>query len=417
MRKYVYKGVFMSSTSKSFFCFLEKSKWYVLFPCLFACGEKSSVYSEDTISFALEGIHLERQDATIRNKRIKRFSSHKSRLHLISSHINDFNLSILSEIDPIQPRGQANSLTIDRDKAYVGYLTLGESFDGGVDVFDVSNQGDPKLVDSYVAPGLDINSVAVSSGKLYIAGAHNNQKPACLGQFSIENDKLSETGKVSSLRSFTGIDMSVHGDSLFVTSGDKGGIQKISTHNLSLQKYLGFKDVRGIEYRAGLFYVFAGTPAQFMTLDEDLEFRSWFPLHAKLTKEDKSRLHIGENVAFLAMNDKGFQAVCLKTGEVLAEVSTFPGEDIDASPNYALDVVVYGRYVITASGYNGLQIYDAGENWDSAYCNDFEIKKLQKFSFSDGSPASHLELVGETLFVTAGERGLKILSLGEGFKK
>ena len=154
-----------------------------------------------------------------------------------------------------------------------------------------------------------------------------------------------------------------------------------------------------------------------MALDEDLEIKSWFPLHTKLTKEDKSRLHVGENVAFLAMNDKGFQAVCLKTGEVLSEVSKFPGEDINTSPNYTLDVVAYGRYVITASGYNGLQIYDAGENWDSPYCNDFEIKKLQEFSFSDGSPASHVKLVGDTLFVTAGEKGLKILSLGDSFKQ
>jgi hypothetical protein len=404
----------MSSVGKFF---LVNSRGYFLFCFLMSCGEKVIQDSEEISGSALGGIRLERQDRETRDKREKKFSSHESRLHLLSSHESPFNISILSEIAPIQPRGQANSLTIEEGKAYVGYLTLGEIFAGGVDIFDVTKKDNPKLVDSYVAPGLDVNSVAVSNGKFYIAGAHNSQKPACLGQFSIENDKLSETGKVSSLQSFTGIDISIRGDSLFVTSGDKGGIQKISTQDLSLEKYLGYKDVRGIEYRKGLFYVFAGTPAQFVALDEDLEIKSWFPLHAKLTKEDKSRLHVGENVAFLAMNDKGFQAICLKTGEVLSEVSKFPGEDLNTSPNYALDVVAYGRYVITASGYNGLQIYDAGEKWDSPYCNDFEIKKLQEFAFSDGSPASHVELVGDTLFVTAGEKGLKILSLGEGFKK
>ena len=103
-----------------------------------ACGEKVIQDSEEISRSALGGIRLERQDPEIRDKREKKFSSHESRLHLLSSHESPFNISILSEVAPIQPRGQANSLTLEGDKVYVGYLTLGENFDGGVDIFDIA---------------------------------------------------------------------------------------------------------------------------------------------------------------------------------------------------------------------------------------------------------------------------------------
>lgn len=396
-----------------FYYFSKKRFVFVLIFTLSSCGVKEPRKEVGRIISEKEAkkIHLERQEeAAVKNRVVTKISN-KKKAHLLSATPGPFSLSVLSEVSPVLPSGQANSIALDGNRAYVGYLTLGEKVGGGLDIFDITNESTPRLIDAYITPGIDINAVATQGENLYITGSQSKTESACLGKFLLEDNRLSAIGDVMPLESYTGVDMNIRGDSIFVTSGDKGGIQKISTFDLSVESYLGFKDVRGIEYRRGLFYIFAGSPAQLVALDENLEIQSWFPLHVQLTQEDKSHLHVGENVAFVAMNDRGFEAVCLETGEVLSQVTAFPGEDINTSPNYALGMVAYGRYIITASGDNGLQIYDAGETWDSPYCNGFEMTRLQKFQFSDGAPATHVALVGKTLFVTAGIKGLKILRL------
>ncbi len=86
----------------------------------------------------------------------------------------NYAFKLTAEVDPPVYEGntlQATHVTIKDDYAFVTYNTRGPKWQGGIEIFDVSDINNPEIISSAILPNTDVSAVDYADGKIYVVGA------------------------------------------------------------------------------------------------------------------------------------------------------------------------------------------------------------------------------------------------------
>lgn len=121
----------------------------------------------------------------------------------------------------------------------VTYMTPGENYSGGVDIFRILPSKAPQLFSSIIADNADINQIKIGGGRVFLGldlknyeSMSNLESPAVVGIVDISNNSLSNPQYVG-LKGFSVKDLhySANNNKLYAASADNGGLSVISFNN------------------------------------------------------------------------------------------------------------------------------------------------------------------------------------------
>lgn len=245
-------------------------------------------------------------------------------------------LMLRAEIDPPALDGlemRATHVQVDGDRAYVTYNREGETFLGGVEVFDVSNASAPVLLSQALFTDTDVSAVYVYGDKLYLAEATSDESyttPAILEVLELDGDGLlTTTSERVDLPSYvaTGVRVAAQGESatVYVTSGTggpvPGGLSIYDASTLGQIEMVELDDARDVDVEGDAVVVMQGTPGRLNVFDAATNTlqNSFTPGGANIA-ESKSTIDVVVDRIYMAAGDEGTKVVSLSSGEILHEI-------------------------------------------------------------------------------------------------
>jgi hypothetical protein len=332
----------------------------------------------------------------------------------------NYVFKLVAEVDPPEYEGntlQATHVRIVDHYAFVTYNTKGDKYLGGLDVFDVTNIRDPKLIWNAIFKDVDISSVDYYNNKIYLVGAWNldadktvNLKtPAMLEVLNLHSDRTIDTVEsIIDLSSFAGTDVRVTDNAIYTTSGSNGYV-KIFDHAYRTIDSMSLDNARAIDYNSNKIFVLQGQSGRISIFNKgNNKFEQSFSIGGADQAEAKSELAVSDEYVFAALNEGGVQMrnldASLTLKHTLPRPETPAGESDD---NYVSNSVsLHGDLVLIANGEAGLYV---GGMVDTK--ND-SIAMIGKIQFSGNPSANFVDAKDSIIFVATGLGGLKILTLG-----
>ena len=149
----------------------------------------------------------------------------------------DFSLALVAQVAPPDYEGnklRATHVAVSGNYAYVSYNTEGDRYLGGVDVIDISDINNPRLIVNAKLPNIDISSLAVDGNSLLLAGAADEgvlakmTSPAVLIVLPLQNGLPTDAYRYTGLQSYVATDVTFNNESQYAVSGNAGAISKIN---------------------------------------------------------------------------------------------------------------------------------------------------------------------------------------------
>jgi hypothetical protein len=334
---------------------------------------------------------------------------------------DSIGLTLAAEVEPPSVDGatlQATDIQIKGNKAYVSYNMAGDLFQGGVDVFDISDINTPILISSAVFSDTDVNGIAEQGNTLYLAAATERSEfdsPAVLESIDLSGGLLTENTSTIDLASFAGTDVEVAGSYIYVTSGaDGGAVTVLNSSDMSVEYELPVEDARGVSSDNSDVGVVAGTPARLLTFDINTGvLDNDYTLDGATIPYSKSTIEINRSKAILGVGDGGTQIICLATGDTIVTVPQPVVVDLDASVTVTNAATTDKSTLFMANGEAGVYVATADTRFDSKDCEVDNLQMLGKFRFDDFQSVNHVVYRNGVLFIAGGLGGLKILTVAE----
>ena len=328
-------------------------------------------------------------------------------------------LTLVAEVMPPEYDGQvlqATDVTIKGQKAYVSYNMRGETFLGGVDVFDITDITTPELISSAVFIDTDVSGLAELGGTLYLAAATNRPdfiSPAILEVVTLNGGLLSDDVSTIDLPSYAGTDVEVAGNYVYVTSGADGGyVTVLSTGSLEQQYAFEVDDARGVSADDQDVGVVAGSPARLLTFNRNTgNLDHDYTLTGATIPFSKSTIEINRSKAILGVGDGGTQIVCLETGTVIEQIPQPIVAGLDESVTVTNAATTYKKTLFMSNGEAGVYVALAGADFDSKDCDVDNLRLAGRFRFDDFQSVNHVTYRSDVLFIAGGLGGLKILTV------
>lgn len=329
----------------------------------------------------------------------------------------NYTFTLRAEVDA--PEYQGNKLMATHVKifdkyAFVTYNTKGDKYLGGLDVFDVTDISNPKIVWHAVFAKADVSSIDYYNNKLYIVGAQDVddmpeaelRKPAMLQVLSLNNKKEpSKLDTILNLDSYAGTDVKVTAEGIYATSGSDGYL-KIYNHKFDSLYATKIYDARSVDVNTTKAYVLSGQPGKISVFNRSNPslITSYAPGGATIP-ESKSEIAANDNYIFSALNDGGLKV--FNTDGTLKQHIPRPAtpegmKDEDFVTN---SVSLNGDLVLLGNGEAGLYIGGIVNSHNDS------IFLLGRIKFGDYESANFVESKDSVIFVATGLGGLKILSI------
>ncbi|MBF8247992.1 MAG: hypothetical protein HW374_792, partial [Bacteroidetes bacterium] len=254
----------------------------------------------------------------------------------LQGRVAAFSLRLRAQVSPPSSGGttlQATHVALDGNYAYVSYNVQGNTYLGGVDVFDISDKRRPRLISQAIFRTTDVSALYYSNisgpDKLYLAEATSDTGfyyagipvTAVLEEITLSNRRLTLTSRRVGVKSFAATDVKVTGGKVFVTSGSVGGLTILSQTTLqevSPNGFNGFDDARAVDiYGASSIVAMQGTPARLRKYDVVTNaFQTSYTVGGAMIAESKSTITVLFNRCLVAAGDGGTKVVDLQTGTV-----------------------------------------------------------------------------------------------------
>ncbi|MFC1618826.1 hypothetical protein ACFL45_02670 [Candidatus Neomarinimicrobiota bacterium] len=326
-------------------------------------------------------------------------------------------LTLVAEVAPPEYDGQvlqATDVNIKGQKAYVSYNMRGETFLGGVDVFDISDITSPQLVSSAIFTDTDVSGLTEQGGALYLASATERpgfDSPAVLEVVTLKSGLLTDDVSTIDLPSYAGTDVEVAGNYVYVTSGADGGVVTVlSTGSLEQQYSFEADDARGVSADDQDVGVVAGTPTRLLTFNRNTgNLVHDYILTGATIPFSKSTIEINRSKAILGVGDGGTQIVCLETGTVIEQITQPVVAGLDASVTVTNAATTYKKTLFMSNGEAGVYVALSETNFDSKGCDVDNLQLVGKFRFDDFQSVNHVAYRSDVLFIAGGLGGLKIV--------
>lgn len=329
----------------------------------------------------------------------------------------NYTFTLRAEVDA--PKYEGNTLMATHVKifdkyAFVTYNTKGDKYLGGLEVFDVKDISNPKIVWQAIFSKADVSSIDYYNNKLYIVGAQDVEsmpqaklrKPAMLQVLSLNTKKeISKVDTIINLDSYAGTDVKVTSDGIYTTSGSDGYL-KIYNHKFDSLYAAKIYDARSVDVNSSKAYVLSGQPGKISVFNRSNPslVTSYAPGGATIP-ESKSEIAVNDKYIYSALNDGGLKV--FNTDGTLKQHILRPAtpegmKDEDFVTN---SVSLNGDLVLLGNGEAGLYIGGIVDNHNDS------IFLLGTIRFGDYESANFVESRDSVIFVATGLGGLKILSI------
>jgi hypothetical protein len=271
-----------------------------------------------------------------------------------SRRVEDFRYRLIrvAQVVPVQVQGvevQANDLLLVDDHLYVSYNSAGAEFAGALQVIDIANQRNPRVVVEIGLPDADVNAVAVDGSAIYIAGAWDPDAVTFPEFDPVENDRafvaridMDELSAITPdqiadrkviLPSYASTGVAVGDSHVYVSTGALDGevmvldtdLTPVATANLEDRG-----DFRDIEVYHGGAIALQGTDnsglanGRVVTVRTDGSERDTLEINDFGSPEAKATIEVYDrHYGFLGLSEAGFQIVYLRE-------STSPGDPVES---------------------------------------------------------------------------------------
>lgn len=332
---------------------------------------------------------------------------------MVEDEASDLPLALIAEVDAPVVDGmtlQATHVCFNGNYAYVSYNVSGASYLGAVDVIDITDPSVPQLAMSATFPSMDVSSIAIKDGVLYLVGArdvdeeNDVENPAVLVKMTLDGDLLSEDIEFVELSSYVGTDVAL-GDQYYCTvSGNNGALSVFSLTNNELVSEIELEDLRAVEVDDSKLIVLSGTAGIHVYSLPSISSLVSFPVSDDV-QGAKRTIDFYDNYVFVAEGFDGMGVYNVEDGssKLKIPVATVDNSAIDPNDLVCNAVTTNNSHIFMAEGAAGLVVYSMVNNG----LDDLdEIGSLNL----EGS-ANYVENGNDYIFVADGTGGLKILNI------
>lgn len=329
----------------------------------------------------------------------------------------DFSLALVAQVAPPDYEGnklRATHVAISGNYAYVSYNTEGDRYLGGVDVIDISDINNPRLVVNAKLPNIDISSLAVDGNSLLLAGAADEgilakvTSPAVLIVLPLQNGLPTDAYRYTGLPSYVATDVAYNSASQYAVSGNAGTISKINKTSGAIEKSVSIGDLLSVRTYQNQVYALSGTQG-IKVVSNDLDAVKTINVSQNPTSS-KRTIDFYSNYLLASEGAQGLGIYNLNTGALDKRISipvSADDTDIDANDIVTNAVSTNDKRVFVANGGAGIAAYQ----FDAQ--NNFTYIGSSSFNAIDASSSNFIISRDNYVFVATGKGGLKILKLIE----
>lgn len=337
---------------------------------------------------------------------INLMSSNLTSKNLKPGDVDNFPMSLLAEMKPIVYNGKtltATHVDVNKNYVYVSYNTTGETYLGGIDVIDISQPDNPKLVIQAIFPNTDVNTVIYENETLYFSGgtsidANANLKNAAfVAKMPLSGGLLTNDYLSASLQGYVSTGVVIVGSDCFSVSGNNGFLSKMNKTTQEIKASIAISDLRAIGYNENNIVVLSGTEGVKVYNAETMKLISAFNTTKDVPNAKRTLDFIEKNVLIA----EGYAGVKMydSKGSLLQTLALPTGiANVDAADVVTNAVAVSGDYVYAANGAAGVAVYKKDNS-----------SLISLGSIFLGGSANYVKSVGDYIFVANGTGGLKIV--------
>ncbi len=296
----------------------------------------------------------------------------------------------------------ASHLTFDQRRTYVAFHTVNSAYRGAIEIYDVQNIAQPRILSQALFKDTDITIAAKQDGKLFVAEAtdseHSSQfdSPACLEIIELQNGALTNKSERYDLPSFNANDVACFDSTIFVTTGTTGGtLSFFSNHSMELVHQIRMDRAKAVAKSNNYIVLLEGTGTRLhLYRRKTWQFEKTIEVGCENFFQAKSELDVVDNVAYLSGPTCGLMIVDLKSGKVTNAL-----RPSGTGRTNAISVTEDGL-VFVANGSAGLLM---------GKISGTDVQVIGSAQF-DGS-TNYVAARGNNVFVANGVGGLKILEI------
>ena len=327
---------------------------------------------------------------------------------------NDFVLMLRAEVEAPTLGSttlRATHVAIYDNYAFVTYNLEGSEYEGGVDVFDISDVSHPVILSEALFNDTDVSSVAFDNNNVYLAEAtdvdlNNFQTPAVLEKLPLDNGLLSDVSERKDLPGYVSTDVKADENNIYVTTGNLGGLTILRKDTLSITINVGIEDARSVILTQDKIVVLQGTPARLQIFDKSNgNLLNTISVGGANIPESKSSMDIIGNFAFVATGTEGMKVIDITTGTIVTQINApaVPQGASDPLDYVTNGVTLNNDLMLIANGAAGVYV----AQFDQSNPANFELIGSMDFD----SSTNFVEGKNNVIFVATGFGGFKILEV------
>lgn len=325
------------------------------------------------------------------------------------SNIPVINIALeqIATVAPPVVKGQsvrANHVDINGNTAYVAYTKEGDPFLGGIQVIDISDKYNPRIIEEMTAPA-DINALFFQNNQLYFTGAIANPAAgyfhSVLGKYDVTGNSLNFIADVN-LNGQTGVDVLPYGDSVLVLTGDEGSVASFGPDELNLENEVEYRDLRSAAYHNGKLVALSGEDG-LLVLNPALGTQQNIGL-SRMTNASKRTIAFYKDQILVSEGKNGVGLYNLETALEVSRLSIniLPDNDIATEDKVTNAVSTTDDYILMANGGAGFGITKL----------DDKHTVVQEGIIEVSGSVNYVKAEGDFIFV-ASSKGLQILKMNK----
>lgn len=397
----------------------------VFFTTLYSCSDNDDDKQKDQKETILERVTINNNSSDL-NSRV----SYSNELMVVNSlpqletkstkegieidKTKNYAFKLRAQVDAPKVKGnviQATHVKIVDDMAFVSYNTKGNVYQGGVELFNISDGSNPILQAQALFNDVDVSAVEYYNGKIYLAGAidpesigYALESPAILIEMELSpSGQILPVTNIYDLPSYVATDVEVDENYIYVTSGSDGKLT-ILNHDLSLATDININDARSLSVNSNNIYALDATNEKIQTFNKS-DFTELDPIlvQGPISDESKTEIDATDKYVFAALNKSGLD-ICLLDGSLKEHFNRPEPPEGGLDEDYVTNSVALNDELLLI-GNGGAGIYVGAMIPE----NDDKVSILGSMDFH--ASVNFVESKGNYIFVAAGTGGLKILTI------
>jgi hypothetical protein len=310
-----------------------------------------------------------------------------------------------------------DDIYMEQKNVFISYNIAGDLQRGAVDWLDLSEPRKPKLVSHLDLLHHDANAIYKSGDYVYVAGAADTGG-ASLIRITIKNQRLSDQIETYALPSYAGTDITANSKSLFVTSGNTGGLSIIDKESMKVVSYTEIHDARSlsIDTSEKMLRVLGGTNGLITVFDLSGAKKTEVKVGGASIPESKSTIESGAAYTTSALGDGGVKLTCNSSNQEVASIAQVQVPKIDPKLTVTNSASSAAGMIFSANGEAGVYVYSMMYSaFEPATCKPIRLNFAGQINFGSRVSANQVYVYGNPfeayLLVADGLGGTQIVQV------